>query len=296
VTLDWNDLRYLLAVARTGSLAKAARALGVHQTTVGRRIRAAEEAVGDTLFLRSATGLAPAPLARSVLASLEDLAGELERIERRAHSSTGGNAGLVRLAVTETTARLLVARTLPELVRDHPEIRVELVPANVATDLGSGEADIGVRLVDLTSPDLVRKRLGAVRYGLYATRDYLERRGEQALSADLEGHDTLVPSRELARGPEAQWLASHASEARPILFSSSLETLARACASGLGIAALPTNLAALHPELRLLRRLEEIPPRPVYLVVHRDVRRIPRVRTVAERVSATLSRVLSDAD
>jgi DNA-binding transcriptional LysR family regulator len=291
--LDWNDLQFALAVGRHGSLNRAARALGVHQTTVGRRIDALEQALAVPLFLRTPRGLVPAPEGARLLSSIEGLAGSLARFEASLGDEQDAMRGLVRVAVTENTARLLVSHTLPVLRARHPELMIELQPANAAVELGRGEADLAVRVVRSEEPDVVARRVGVVRYGLYGSAAYLRAHGDQP--EDLAGHAVLVPSRELSRGPEASWLARYGRAAQVAIHASSLVTLAVAAEHGMGLTVLPTNLAALHPRLQLVRRLPEIPERPVWVVIHKDVRRLKRVRVVAAAVTEGLEDILRRA-
>ncbi len=115
--LDWNDLRVIRAVARAGSLAGAGRALAMHQTTIGRRLRAAEESLGATLFLRSSAGVVATAAAAQLFPALDALDSAVDALERRAKSVTAGPGGLVRLAVTETIAALLLPTALAEFAR-----------------------------------------------------------------------------------------------------------------------------------------------------------------------------------
>jgi DNA-binding transcriptional LysR family regulator len=278
-----------LAISRAGSLSGAARDLQVHQTTVGRRLSALEEALGFPLFLRTPGGLLPTGDGAQVLSSIEVLASSLTRFEQGVRGELSGIRGLVRVAVTETGARQLLEAAIPAVLREHDGLVLELVPANTVIDLSRGEADLAVRLVQ---PDegLVARKLGMVRYGLYGSTEYV-RRGEPT-SDGLAGHEIVLPSRELSKGPEATWLAQHASRARTVLHASSLITAATAIERGIGLSVLPTNLAAMHPRAKLLRPLPEIAQRPVFLVMHPDQRRLPRVRVVAEAVGNEIKRRL----
>ena len=289
--LDWNDLRFAHAVAQSGSLTKAAQALGVHQTTVGRRLAALEEALGFPLFTRSAGGLSPTSEGTRVLASIEPLASALLRFEKHAPGTTTEVRGLVRIAITETGARQLVEGAFSALMARHPELDIELVPSNLVADLARGEVDLAVRLVR-PEGGVVARRLGQVTYGLYASDAYLANH-RKPLDGDFAGHDVVVPVRELAHGPEAAWLARHATAARPRLRANSLVTLAQAVAAGLGVCALPNNLAEMHAGLRRARRLPEIPARPVWLVIHPELRKVARVRVVAAAIVEEMKRRLA---
>jgi len=290
--MDWNDLRVALAAVEAGSLSGAAAALGVHQTTCGRRLDALEATLGFPLFLRTATGLVPTGEGAPVLASLAELAGVLARFEQGVRVGRPGVRGLVRIAATETTARQLVADAIPALLEAHPELAIELLTGNAQVDLARGEAELAVRLAE---PDasLVARRLGAVHHALYASPAYVRAFGRPDAEG-LAGHRIVVPSRELARGPEATWLAQHAREARRVLLAPNLVTCAAAVAQGIGVCPLPTTVADLHG-LAAIRPLPEIPPRPVYLAMHPDVRRLARVRVVAEAIAAHVKRHIGAA-
>jgi DNA-binding transcriptional LysR family regulator len=290
--LDWNDLRFVLAVARGGSLSAAARELGVHQTTVGRRIDALEQSLAVPLFLRSPTGLVPAPEGVRLLRSIEDLAESLSSLEQTLRREQRGRAGIVRVALTEHAARVFARLLVMKLRRAHPQIVVDLLPANVVADLARGEADIALRLVKPDAPDLVARRLGAVRYGLYAARSYVERRGAPK-GDSFSGPGVLIPARELARGPEALWMAENASQGSVALYASSHITIATAAEQGLGLAVLPTNLAYFHDGLELVRPLPDIAERPLWLVMHKDARKHARVRAVATVLASEFSALLA---
>jgi DNA-binding transcriptional LysR family regulator len=289
--LDWNDLRVALAIARTGSLSAAAAELGVHQTTAGRRLSALEEELGFSIFLRTPTGLHATAEGARVLAPLEDLAGSLNRFEHDARDAKPGAQGLVRIAVTEAAARQLLESTIPALQSEYPELSIELVPANVASDLARGDADFAIRLLK-PEDGLLARRLGFVRYGLYGSKEYLARhRGAER--PGLEGHTIVVPSRELAKGPEAQWMTANARAAKRALYASSLLTLALAVERGLGLCVLPTNLAKMHAKIELVRDLPEVPPRAVWLVLHPDLKKSTRVRVVADAFADEMRRRLA---
>lgn len=285
--LDWNDLRFFLAVAREGTLTAAARALRVSQPTVSRRLAALERDLETKLFLRGATGYAPTAQGRRLLEVAEPLAVQLDRVERGGVDEASRVSGTVRLAVTEMSAVHLVEEALGPLLAAHPGLVVDLVAGNLTVDLARGEADLAVRLVRPDAADLVRRRLGAMRYGLFATASYLAR-APPVTAPDLAGHAVIRPVRSMARGPEAQWLESHATRATAPVCVDSPHVALRAAAAGLGLAVLSDSLALHAPDLACARALPEIPAREVWLVYHRDLRQLARVRAVAEAVTTHL--------
>ncbi len=285
--LDWNDLRFLLAVSRDGTLTAAARSLRVSQPTVSRRLAALEEAFGARLFLRGADGYALTAAGRRLLDAVEPVASQLERVERGGVDEASRVAGTVRVAVTEMTAVHLVEDALGPLLAEHPALTVDLLAGNPTVDLARGDADLAVRLVRPDTADLVRRRVGAMRYGLFASRTYLAR--APGLDAEgLVGHRVVRPVRSMARGPEAAWLEQHGARATASVCTDSPVVTLRAAASGLGLAVLSDALAANASELVCVRSLTEIPARELWLVYHRDLRALARVKRVAEAVDAHL--------
>lgn len=288
--LDWNDLRTFAEVARRGSLAAAARTLGVHSTTISRRITAAEEALGSPLFLRAGKGLVLASAGARVLAALDPLVDAVDEVARRASRREDAP---IRIAVTENGARLIAAFAVPRLAAQSPALQVELLAGNDVVDLAKGQADLAIRTIEPTSSDLVRKRLGASHYGLYATTTYLA--NAPPISKGLAGHTIVVPGGELARSPAAAFFAEHCAKASIALRCSSLIALAIAAEAGVGLVALPTNLAVFHAGLTLVQHIDEIAPHPVWLVMHGDARRDPRVTLAGNIVSEVISKQLADA-
>jgi DNA-binding transcriptional LysR family regulator len=286
--IDWNDLRIVLAVAEHRSLSKAAAALGVHQTTCGRRLDRLEAGLRAKLFLRSRRGLVPTAAAAQILGTVGNLASTLNQLEKQIGDDPA--RGTVRLAATENTSRQLIHFTLPKLRKRCPEVTLELMPANAVADLARGEADLAVRLVRPDDAELVKRRLGWVRYGLFASESYLAKRGAER--PQLAGDTIVQPSRELASGPEATWLRGHAAAAQVTLASNNMVLMAQAGEQGLGLVVLPINFSLLHPRLRLLRLLPDIPLREAWLAIHRSVRDHPRVKVVADAVTETIRGLL----
>ena len=290
--LDWNDLRSVAEVVRSGSLAAAARRLGVHATTVARRIQAAEDALGCTLFLRKGKSLHLTSSGASIMDALGPLLDTLDEVTRR----VGHADAPFRVATTENTARILAERALPLLLAAPQPIDLEILAGNAVVDLARGDVDLAVRVIEPDDPALIRKRIGTVRYGLYASREYLETQPKPRLQGGMKGHRLLMPGGELAQGPEAKWLREHAYRARIVFRSSSLVALALAAEQDAGLVVLPTNLALFHTRLQRLHALNEIPGRSVWLVMHGARRRETRLREVAKIVEESIRSALEASE
>jgi DNA-binding transcriptional LysR family regulator len=285
--LDWNDLRFALALGRERTLTAAARAFGVSQPTASRRLAAVERAIGTKLFLRGALGYAPTDAGRRLLDMLEGVSSALGRAETLA-SDERKVEGVVRLAVTDVTAIHLLEAALPALHARHPALVVELLVGTRVLDLSRREADLAVRLVSPEGAELARRSLGEMRYGLYASERYVQKRGKPADAIDLGGHAIIQPIGEIASSPEAQYLAEHVRGTTVALRTTSMLAMAHAAAAGMGLAILPVPIALSVGGLTRVSDVPALRPRKIWLVTHADARRIPRVRAVMDVVEKEL--------
>jgi DNA-binding transcriptional LysR family regulator len=280
--LDWNDFRYFLAIARAGTLAGAARELGVEHTTVGRRLAALEAALGARLFLRGPDGLVATSAGREVLPLAEQIAAGVEAIERRVSGDDGRIEGLVRLSTSEALSGYFV-RTFTALRERHPKLLVEILSGNHASDLLRGEADLAVRARPVTEPDLVARKLACAGWSLYASPEYVARKGAPLAAEDLRGHDVVAFDVSMSNVPGALWLQEHAEGTNVIMRGNSIVAALNAAICGMGVAALPCFIAEREPVLqRLTPRV--LGGRDIYLVVHPDLSRVARIRAVMDFV------------
>lgn len=284
--MDWDDLRTFLAIARHGSLSAAARALGVTQPTMGRRLAAIEARSGARLLLRLPGGYALTPLGESVLGNAERIEAEVLAAERSITGRDVALAGTVRLTTVDTLAARIVAPALVRLQQTHPGIIVELVPDTRTLSLSKREADIALRMSRFEGHEIAARRVGAMALGLYAAPDM----AEQAARGDVRLVTVLDDQAHL---PEAKWLRDLYPDALIGFRSNSREVQFWATKSGAGVAALARYHADEEPGLVRLRA--DIPDlvRDIWLGVHVDTRHMPRVRAVIDAVGQTLREAAS---
>ena len=281
--LDWNDLRYFLAVADHGSTLAAGRALRTSQTTVARRIAALEQAIGLPLFDRRQAGYALTPAGTDLL----------ERARAVEHAATGfGEAaaaqardvsGTVRLTTEEIFAHTLLSPMLRDLHDLHPGIVIELDTAGNLRDLGAGEADIALRSTKSPQPaGVVGRRLCIDDWTLYCSRDYAARHGVPKTVDELKGHALVGGGGgHLWRAYEA-WIHELGLDEQVAMHHGTSTGLLSAVRSGFGIAVLPCLAADDDPDL-----IRCLPPkrghgRSIWVLTHNRVRHSPRVRTVID--------------
>ncbi len=285
--LDWDDLRFALAVADAGGLSAAGRALRVDPATIGRRLDGLEARLRCKLFHRRRQGLVPTPAGAKLIQHARRIEEEVRAVGFEMSAEDKGLAGTVVITTTEPIAAGFVAPALPDFEAKHPGIAVEVKTDIRTLDLGRREADIALRLARPTQGDLLGRKLGQVGYGLYASRDYLDRRGKP--TAGFEGHlliDWPVDYTVIAQVP---WLRKIAASATVVLRSNSAMTRRAAATSGAGIALLPCILADL--DSGLVRIQGETPPKQdLWLVTHRDLARVPRIRVTLDYLAETAKR------
>lgn len=285
--LDWDDLRFALAVADAGGLSAAGRALRVDPATIGRRLDGLEAGLKCKLFHRRRQGLVPTPAGAKLIQHARRIEEEVRAVGFEMSAEDKGLAGTVVITTTEPIAAGFVAPALPDFAVRHPGIAVEVKIDIRALDLGRREADIALRLARPTQGDLRGRKLGQVGYGLYASRDYLDRRGKP--SAGYEGQLLIDWPLDYTVIAQVPWLRKIAALATVVLRSNSAMTRRAAAASGAGIALLPCILADLDPAL--VRVQSEAPPKQdLWLVTHRDLARVPRIRVTLEYLAETAKR------
>lgn len=283
--LAWDDLLFVLAVGRAGSLSGAARLLDVNHSTVFRRIAQAEDKLGVRLFDRQREGYSATPAGEAMIAFAQEMDRGIIALERRLAGEDLRPAGTVRLATTDTLLPLLVA-LVPQLTALYPDIRLELVTATQMANLTRRDADLALRATTAPEPHLVGRKLAPIGFAVYAARAYIE----QAGSAELDGDHAWVGLDEtLAHTAAYRWLESHVPPSRTRLVMSSLSAVLLAARQGNGLALLPCYMA--DPASDLVRCSPVLPEvsSALWLLVHSDLRKVARIRAVMDFLAQALS-------
>jgi len=280
--LDWDDVRHLLAVKRGGTLAKAARSLRTNATTVGRRVTQLEERLGVKLFDRTSRGWTPTDACARLFPHAERMEQEALALERISAADDPHLDGSVHVTTSEPIATRYLMPRLGELRARHPGIDLVLSVAERRLDLGRREADIAIRIARPTEPDLVAKRLMHIDLALYASVDYLERRGRPSPTERFRGHDVVSFPEGRPSLPETEWLARNCGEGRIVLKCNSVSTLVEAIREGLGVGLVPCVVG--DRDSRLVRLDTPDPPesRDIWVAYHHDIEPSARVRAVID--------------
>ncbi len=289
--MQWDDLRVFLAVQRLGSHKRAARQLGIDATTVGRRLTTLERALGARLFVRTPERVLPTLAGLKLVPRAERIEVEALEAERELHAADARVEGTLRVTAGDAFVNYVLLPALGELRREHPLLALDLRADTRALDLSRREADLAVRLFRPKEPALVARRLGTMPLSLFASQEYLDRRGTPRTVAALANHDIIGFDPSLDDLPQGKWLLRTVPKPHYSVRTNTSTAQVVACAVGQGIALLPTFVSQREPRLqRLLPRLVG-PAREIWGVTHADLRGNARTEAVLAWLPRVIARI-----
>ena len=283
---DWSDFRVLIALSEAGSVAGAARLLGVDASTVSRRLAALEDAVGATLVIRGGRDFAITADGRSVLAAAHEMADATSRAANAIRAGKQEVAGLVRLSCIAAFTPVL-ADLLPIVKARHPALDLAILVSNRPVDLIRGEADIGLRLFRPVEPDVVLRQASDCGWAVYAAKSYLATMGLPASPDDLHHHRVVLYDEKLRHLPGPEWFERHAGGFGTHIRVDSSTTATDIIASGAGIGVTTCMQGDCDPSLVRVFP-EPIAFQPCYMVYHESLRGSARIRAMADLLAEFL--------
>jgi DNA-binding transcriptional LysR family regulator len=283
--MDWNDLKFFLALAQGKSLSAAAQTLGVSPSTVSRRIDALEQVLQAELFRPHRDGYALSEAGQALVPEAERAGAQMRIFERNARETGDDLAGPVRIEAPELLGQEVLLPALIGIMVSYPRIRIELRTAVQPAHLGAEEADIVIRLVRPSHGNYRIRKVGAIRFGLYASSTYVEQHGKPQGPDDLIGHQVIGWVEDLRFLTMADWLASHCPGVRPSLRLTSFAAQVEAVRMDAGWAVLPDFIARPAGFLPGLESVEPLTS-DLWLLIHEQAP--PRVRLVHKHLTETL--------
>ena len=289
---QWDDVRFFLAAVREGSLSGAARVLGVGHVTVGRRLAFLEKRLGVKLLNRTPDGFAVTPAGQAILRQSAAMEGAALDLERAAAGRDLLAAGSVRITTTEVLAYRIIVPAIAPLRKSHPDLHVVVLAGVRSLDIARREADLAVRFARPTASEVVFRSLGKVGFSLYASRRYIAEHGRPERGKGLGGHQLItftgVPGappvpRERPAATSTFFLGESMENARTAMQCDNPLIQMQAAREGIGIAELACFLG---DQSELVRVWPSEPPllRPVWLLVHQDLRGSARVKLVSAAI------------
>src|SRR5262245_4577864 len=190
---EWSDLRHFLAVARGGSTLSAAKILGVNQTTVARRVAALEEALGEKLFEKTAGGYRLTEVGAATVQNAERVESEVDAFSRMVQQRSRRLSGVIRFTTNDVLADALLNPWLGEFNKRFPVVKLETIVTDQRLDLSRGDADIALRAgtTPVVGDNLVVRKRGSGKWGIYASKGYVARNGKPAGPDDLTQHSLI---------------------------------------------------------------------------------------------------------
>lgn len=290
--VSWNWLRSLVAVVNSGSLSAAARATKATQPTIGRHIRALEKQLGETLFDRRPDGLVPTARGTEIYERAAAVDEAITGLTSSIGSRSPAVSGVVRITSSLNFTVELLPALVTELLRENPQLQIELIPSDEVRNLLRREADLAVRLARPTQPEVIASKVGEVTLGLYAHRDYLARRGTPRTASQFSKHDLIGYQDAAATVARLAEIGLQIDPAQVRICSENLLTLVAILRAGCGIGACDVWLANRHPELRRVMPRVDVATWPVWIAAHDDLHRSRRFRLVFDYLSDRLRETL----
>lgn len=280
--MDWDYLRYIRALAIGGTLAKAGELLGVHQTTVLRRLDQMEESMGVQFFERSRDGLHLTPVGETAFREAERLAIEMENLERKLVGQDSAPVGKVRLAAEDAMMNALLSPILAELVREFPDIELETLTDNDVANLSHREADLTLRSENKPQATLEGERIAAIESAVYGSARYCRRHRNMDIENHPEGCLWILPDETFSHLATGRWYRKHLKNVTSFIRCNSLQSMHALAKAGAGLAVLPCYLGESTRELRRLSDPLEGESVDLWLHVNQDTQQMARVRIVME--------------
>ena len=285
--MDWDNLRFFLELARSGTLMSAARRLEVDHTTVARRIQALEKEVGTPLFSREAGGHRLTEAGRRLQPQVEAMEGAFRTVESNAPASQEGLSGVVRIGATEGFGTVVLAPRLALFALEHPKLVIDLLAMPRLVHLSRREADIVISLERPARGPVVVTKLSDYTLRLYASKQYLARHGAIGVREDLRGHTFISYVDDLLFSKELQYLDELYRPDAFALRSTSVLAQYQATAAGAGIAVLPAFIADRDSKLQpLLPTLANF-TRTFWMSMPAETKQLARMRAVWEFLRET---------
>lgn len=281
--MEVQALQAFVKVVQTGSFTRAAEALDTHKAHLSRVVSGLERELGVRLLARTTRSLSLTELGREFFERAVGILAAMDDAERVMQNAQGDPRGTLRLTCGVEFGMIAVSGWIGRYLQAHPQVRVDADFTARVVDIVHEGFDLAVRVGPLADSNLAARKLGELRYGLFAAPAYLARRGQPRAPADLAGHDTLA----FAGGShQATWTLARdgqrvRTDLQPRLQANNVLAVCGAAVAGLGIAQLPRVVAApAHAAGQLQRVLDdwEPPAVPVHAVFPSARYLTPKVR------------------
>lgn len=287
MTLNWDDLKLVLALERAGTMSAAASALGVNHSTISRRMASMQEALGTTLFERSPTGWRPTDAGTKLVEVAARMEAEVSSLDAQLIGQDEQLSGTVRLATVDIMA-LELSGLVATFRQTHPNILLNVVTGNDPISLTRREADVALRITNAPPEHLIGRRLGRMTYSLYASRALTAQVGTGPLLRQLEALPWLMWDESCeAHGTQA-WMQRHVPRAKVVCYLDSTPVMRAYIERGVGVGFMPRMLMRRSEEVVSLLDAPHDFGVDLWLLTHPDLKNTRRIKAVMDALDAQL--------
>lgn len=287
--LNWDDLRIVLAIAECGTLSATAVHLHLSHPTLSRRLQLIERRLGTRLFDRTPASLQLTAAGHDMCTLGQRLREDIAALERRIGGLDAGGDGSVRLTAPDAVSEYLLPGLLAELCREHRGLTIDLLVSNQLLSLAQREADIALRITPSPAETLHARRVGVVAMGVYAVRHADASRQYGDLHSDLFNQQWIGFDAALACSGPGQWVARHVAQEQIRFRANTLLGAAQAAKAGMGCCVLPCFVGGSIAELQRVGPVLPELSLPLWLMVHPDMARLPRIRRACDALADKLA-------
>jgi len=282
--MNWDNYRYFIEIYRTGSLKKAARKLGVNQTTAGRNLSALEAEVGTRLFERRSDGFVVTAAGTRILGAIQQTEETMLGVERLLSGKDERPEGIVKIAAPGALANHWLIPRLSPFIKLNPQVELQFLTGPELVNLARREADIALRLVKPKQSGLVLRRAGTMKLSLFGSEKLFSRTAIPKMTADIHRFPFIGLFPDVLSEPESDLLKKLGKTRPPSVKSAAWSSVYSAITAGLGIGILPSFMTAGNAGLVPI--LPEMAVSvPIWIVYHPDLRNAARVRVVLDYLS-----------
>ena len=280
--MNWDLFKVFLAVARYGSLSKAASELSVNHSTIFRRLNAFEEDINGKLFERTQNRYELTTLGLELLAHAQKIENSFNDIERHIVGRDIQPKGTVKITAPNNIAYRYLPQFIVNFNKMYPDIKIELLVSNQEFNMSNRQADIAVRATGSPPEHLIGRKVATIQWSFFASELYKKNYGSPKNIDELKRHRMIGATSMLSHLPAFVWLEKQFAD-QIITRSDDLTAMSYFAENGQGVACLPEDQA--RPELVRLFSVDNSKPSHLWLLTHPDLRNVTRIKLVMRHLA-----------
>ena len=286
--MNWDSFKVFLAIAETGTLAAASKALGINHSTVFRRIQALESDIGVRLIEKIENKYVLTPMGEQVLDEGKKIAEAFDAIDRRIMGADFQPKGTVKITAPYNIVNRYLSMHLADFCLQYPEIKIDLLSSNLSFNLNNRQADIAIRATSNPPEHLVGRKLSAIPWGVYAGRDYIESHGRLSSLSELSQHRLIGASSTMLKLPGFTWLEENYANSI-VVRCDELTAMSYFAEYSHGLAMLPDD----QSRAGIVRLMDYMPGKSsdLWLLTHPDLQKVERIRLVMAHLTKVFTQL-----